>query len=103
MLIRKLGEAAPDYESWFREEPDLTKTPRLEITKANDVFSLRLLTDDDEDNSDDDKESEIVTTAPPTSIRTPGAVDKMDCRVSQLLSPETFVFRLKMSSTRSPR
>ena len=67
VLIRKLGEAFPDYESWFREEPDLTKTPRLEITKANDVFSLRLLTDDDEDNSDDDKESEIVTTAPPTA------------------------------------
>lgn len=67
VLIRKLGEAFPDYESWFREEPDLTKTPRLEITKANDVFSLRLLTDHDENNGDGDKESEIVTTVPPTA------------------------------------
>lgn len=44
VLIRKLGETFPDYESWFQgEQPDVFM-PRMELTKSNDAFSLRLIT-----------------------------------------------------------
>ncbi|HAZ05355.1 MAG TPA: hypothetical protein DCY58_02305, partial [Acetobacterium sp.] len=46
VLIRKLGETFPDYESWFQgEQPDVF-IPRMELTKSNDAFSLRLITGD---------------------------------------------------------
>ncbi|WP_303867336.1 MrcB family domain-containing protein [Acetobacterium wieringae] len=46
VLIRKLGETFPDYESWFQGEQSDFLLPRMELTKSNDVFSLRLITSD---------------------------------------------------------
>lgn len=43
VLIRKLGEAFPDYEAWFNGNSDESKTPKLEVTKANEAFVLRLI------------------------------------------------------------
>ncbi|MBU4438880.1 MAG: DUF3578 domain-containing protein, partial [Acetobacterium sp.] len=43
VLIRKLGEAFPDYEVWFNGNSDESKTPKLEVTKANEAFVLRLI------------------------------------------------------------
>ncbi|MDO9493110.1 MrcB family domain-containing protein [Acetobacterium sp.] len=65
VLIRKLGEAFPEYESWFRGDQAVAKTPRLEMTKANDVFSLRLIMENEEDNIEDTKKSDPLMTAPP--------------------------------------
>ncbi len=46
VLIRKLGETFPDYESWFQGEQPDDLMPRMELTKSNDAFSLRLITGD---------------------------------------------------------
>ncbi len=67
VLIRKLGEAFPDYESWFQGDPEVAQTPRLELTKINDVFSLRLIIKDEETESDDSKESEISLNLTPAA------------------------------------
>lgn len=68
VLIRKLGEAFPDYESWFGGNPDVTKTPRLEMAKANDVFSLRLMMENDEDNSEEmQKSAPLIAAIPPAA------------------------------------
>lgn len=67
VLIRKLGEAFPDYQSWFQADRDDTKTPRLEIIKANEVFNLRLVIEDGENNPEDIKKSEVVTTVAATA------------------------------------
>lgn len=66
VLIRKLGEAFPDYQTWFRDDRDETKTPRLEITKADNLFSLRLITEDEADSRNEAKKDEMVITTPPT-------------------------------------
>jgi energy-coupling factor transporter ATP-binding protein EcfA2 len=65
VLIRKLGEAFPGYESWFQGDQASAKTPRLEITKANDAFSLRLITENEAGNSEAEKKSDPVMTAIP--------------------------------------
>ncbi|AFA49573.1 MrcB family domain-containing protein [Acetobacterium woodii] len=44
VLIRKLGEAFPEHESWFDGSCDETKIPKLEITKVNDVFVVNMST-----------------------------------------------------------
>ncbi|MEO1816699.1 MAG: DUF3578 domain-containing protein [Acetobacterium sp.] len=65
VLIRKLGEAFPDYESWFGGNPEAAKTPQLEIIKANDLFSLRLITENEAGNSAAEKKGDPVITAIP--------------------------------------
>jgi len=65
VLIRKLGEAFPDYESWFQSDLAGAKTPRLEMTKANDVFSLRLIMENEEGNIEAAKKSDPIMTAIP--------------------------------------
>lgn len=58
VLIRKLGEAFPEYESWFEGNWDKTKIPTLEITKVNDDFIVNLNTLKGRSVGDD---AEIVT------------------------------------------
>ncbi len=67
VLIRKLGEAFPDYELWFRGAQDASNTPRLEMKKANDVFSLRLISENGESGIDDEKKSDTVMSPIPTT------------------------------------
>lgn len=68
VLIRKLGEAFPDYESWFGGNPEAAKTPKLEIIKANDLFSLRLITENEASNSEEEKKGDpVITAIPPTA------------------------------------
>ncbi len=67
VLIRKLGEAFPDYESWFRSDQAVAKSPRLEMTKANDVFSLRLIMGNEEGNIENTKKSDPLMTANPAA------------------------------------
>ncbi len=44
VLIRKLGEAFPEHESWFDGSCDEAKIPKLEITKTDDVFVVNMTT-----------------------------------------------------------
>lgn len=67
VLIRKLGEAFPDYESWFRGDQAVAKTPRLEMTKANDVFSLRLIMENEAGNIENTKKSDPLMMANPAA------------------------------------
>jgi energy-coupling factor transporter ATP-binding protein EcfA2 len=65
VLIRKLGEAFPDYESWFQDDQVSAKTPRLEIIKANEVFSLRLITENEAGISEAEKSDPVITAVSP--------------------------------------
>ena len=65
VLIRKLGEAFPDYQSWFCSDQDESKTPKIEITKANNLFSLRLITEDEASSHDEEKKNEMAITPLP--------------------------------------
>lgn len=64
VLIRKLGEAFPEYESWFKGNSEASKTPRLEVTKANDVFNLRLIRGAEEADQVDPIKSDVAVKSP---------------------------------------
>lgn len=64
VLIRKLGEAFPEYESWFNGNSEASKTPRLEVTKANDVFNLRLIRGAEEADHVDPIKSDVAVKSP---------------------------------------
>ena len=75
VLIRKLGEAFPEYESWFSEERDQEKTPSLEIIKTDDVFMLSLI----------NCKNESQTTPGPHLTMTAEQTDKTQSGLSELL------------------
>ncbi|WP_286945122.1 MrcB family domain-containing protein [Acetobacterium sp. UBA5834] len=68
VLIRKLGETFPDYESWFQgEQPDVF-IPRMELTKSNDAFSLSLITGASATASDAVKASDATQKTIPAGV-----------------------------------
>ncbi|AWW26692.1 hypothetical protein DOZ58_08530 [Acetobacterium sp. KB-1] len=69
VLIRKLGEAFPDFESWFQGDPDASKTPKLEIIKANEVFHLRLIMADEENSDEKISDMPIIATPPTAGLQ----------------------------------
>ena len=61
VLIKKLDEAFPQYNSWFGDIKEPEKTPRLAITKESDHFIVRLLTGNKEPDINNDESSRKAT------------------------------------------
>lgn len=61
VLIKKFGEAFPQYDSWFGDIKEPEKTPRMEITKESDHFDIRLLMGNKEPDINNDDNSGKTT------------------------------------------
>lgn len=64
VLIRKLREAYPQFESWFTGEVDGISPPRLEIAKTNDLFKVRLIIGNEDTNNNEDEKKMSDTNVP---------------------------------------